>query len=363
MFSGMILLLAIFIFMIRILSVIPLPFDATSYYRAYGVFPNLKEQLGGNLSWEPYGSHGRKYTWAELSGYDILFLQRPGNPENLKLIKYCKDLGLKIWIDHDDNLFQLPPYNRVHDEYTPEVKKAMLEMVKLADVLTVSTEALRQFFATVGVVAEVVPNALNEKLTPMATAYNETLPDNPDQFVWRGSETHHGDLYFHQEQIIKAIEERPNTFWHFVGYNPWQITLFVDQKKYKYHKPDDIMVYTQNLKSLKAQVMHVPLVDDPLNQCKSNIAWIEATAAGMVTIGPDWHEWRKPGVMLYDSVDFYGQRLMMPEDNYKLRWKASRDYIMENLTLDKVNQKRVDIVERLMSRKFYGNNLPPTMIE
>ncbi len=342
------------------LMVVPLPWDATSYYRGYGVIPDLREKMGGDLYAEHY--QGKRYTWAELHSFDILFLQRPGNPENLKLIKYCKDLGIKVWIDHDDNLFELPPYNRVSDEYTPEVKRTMWEMLRLADVVTVSTQGLRDFFATNGVVAEVVPNALNEKLTPMATKYNK--PGAITNYVWRGSDTHEADTYFFGEEIYTAINSTEKRLWHFVGYNPWKITINVEQRLVNYIKPEDIFIYFGKLRALKGQVMHVPLVKDRLNDCKSNIAWIEATAAGMVTIAPDWPEWRKPGVTLYNDILDYGFKLIAEIETPEQKWKESRDYILENLTLAKVNERRSAIVRRLTDKpKTYGMNLPETMIE
>ena len=45
----------------------------------------------------------------------------------------------------------------------------------------------------------------------------------------------------------------------------------------------------------------VPLKDNLFNHAKSNLAWIEATCAGAMTLAPDWPEWRRPGVSNYES--------------------------------------------------------------
>jgi hypothetical protein len=331
----------------KILALSPLAYDATSYYRAFGVFPNLRKKIPG-MTVDPYMGGGRR-TWAELLQYDVLFLQRPAHADWLKLAQYCKGLGIKVWVDHDDNLFDLPPYNRVSDTYTNSTKLTMLQIMRVADVVTVSTQAIKDYFTSLEVDSIVVPNALNTELTPMAEAYNEPGANNNEQFIWRGSETHLADCSFFMEAMADAIERREKTFWHFFGYNPWQVTMNFPPAKWKYHIPDDIMVYSDNLRKTKGQVMHVPLIEDGLNKCKSNIAWIEATAAGMVTLAPDWPEWQKPGVMLYKSIENYGERLMMPLDGAAIRWAASRDYIMENLTLDKVNEQRATILNNLFN--------------
>lgn len=331
--------------MTRILACVPLAYDATSYYRAYGVFPNLRENYIPDLAWQNFIGGGKR-TWAELLGFDILFMQRPAYPEWLKLAEYMKGLGKKIWIDHDDNLFELPPYNRVVDTYNPVVKKAMLDMMKIADVVTVSTPALQKYFMeNFALETIVIPNALNDILTPMNTEYNQ--PKAGERFCWRGSETHQADLMQHAEQLTDAINKRPNTFWDFMGYNPFFVTMHFPPDKWKYYLPEDIMVYTANLKAIKPQVVHVPLIEDGLNQAKSNIAWIEATVAGAVTIAPDWFEWQKPGVLNYKSAEEYGSLLMRPIDDAKERWQASRDYIMENLLLTHVNKQRAEIIQNL----------------
>jgi hypothetical protein len=331
----------------RILAASPLAYDATSYYRAFGVFPNLKRYMP-KLQVDPYMGGGRK-TWAELLQYDALFLQRPAHADWLKLAQYCKALGLKVWIDHDDNLFDLPPYNRVSDTYTPQVKKTMLEIMRTADLITVSTPAIQSYFAGLGCESHVVSNALNTDLTPMAIEYNAPQEGKNEQFIWRGSETHIADCLFFTEPMATAMEGRDKTFWHFLGYHPFMVTMSFPPAKWKYHIPEDIMVYNENLRSIKGQIMHVPLVEDGLNKCKSNIAWIEATAAGMATIAPDWQEWKHPGIINYTSIEDYGIKLMRSTDNNQELWKASRDYIMDNLTLNKINEQRATLLNNLFA--------------
>lgn len=367
----------------RILACVPLAFDATSYYRAFGIFPNLRRQLDYELRIDSYV--GRNWTWAELASYDVLFMQRPANPEWLKLAEYCKNLGIKIWVDHDDNLFELPPYNRVYDTYsTDKSKQCMLDIMKLADVVTVSTEALKTYFAGLQVEATVIPNALNDELTKPVTKYNE-IKNGVEEIVWRGSETHLADFFFFQNEIADAMDKRANTNWTFMGYNPWFITMFTQSKSWKYVMSEDIMIYTEKLKKLAPQIMHVPLVMDGLNACKSNIAWIEATAAGAICIAPDWPEWQRPGILNYNTQDEYLVRLMVmlnPEFAAN-KWQQSMDYINENLLLSKVNKMRVAVLEKLRPKKprsvmvdgeFVNehvakeikksfSNLPETMIE
>jgi hypothetical protein len=72
-------------------------------------------------------------------------------------------------------------------------------------------------------------------------------------------------------------------------------------------KPEDNAIYipwNQNFMSYQIQLrgtspdyIVVPLVNDAFNRCKSNIAWIEATNAGAVTIAPSYlPEFRGPAM-------------------------------------------------------------------
>ena len=328
--------------MIKILVKSPIPWDSTSFYRTWGVLHNLNRKFDRRLDLQPF--QGRNFTWAELGAYDILYMQRPAKTDDLKLAQYCKDLGIKVWIDYDDNLFCLPNESRAFFDYDVVVKKTMQDLLLLADCVSVSTVDLKIFFESLGAVnVDVVPNAVNEDFIKPASAYNA----DSKVIVWRGSETHCGDLTYFSDYLYDAIKDS-EYHWHFMGYNPFTLTNSDISGKIFLHKGEDVMIYNQRLKLLKPKVMHVPLVDNELNRAKSNIAWIEATYAGAVTIAPNWPEWNRPGVICYDDMDDYKKLLTIPSQDYAKCWEASMKYIKENLTLDYVNQKRIDIITKLL---------------
>jgi hypothetical protein len=329
----------------------------------------MRRKMGGEvLEVIQFQELGYGFTWANIINFDILFLQRPSMDaeKRMKLVQYCRDMGIKIWTDFDDNLFDLPTDNRVCDDVTIEVKRAMIHIMLKSDVVTVSTEALKIYFESLDIAnIEVIPNAVNLDLLTFAESYNEPLTTEGVtvlHYVWRGSETHQGDLAAYQGQIFVAIQKHEGVHWNFLGYNPWFITQALPKELFTYARGEDILVYFKSLRALRPQVVHFPLIFNAINAGKSNIAWMEATCAGAVCIAPDWPEWRKPGVINYTSAEHYGQLLSEPIPDAAARWKESRDYIMENLTLDKVNQKRMDLIERLLSRKV-RLPIPQTMIE
>lgn len=329
--------------MLKLLVNSAIPWDSTSFYRSWGVLHNLNRMMGRQL--EMHNFQGRRLTWAELGAYDILFLQRPAKTQDLELITYCKKFGIKVWVDYDDNLFQVPNESRAFFDYAkPEVKKTMLTIIKMADVVTVSTLNLKDFIDKISNTDKtvVVPNALNDDWIKPATSFNA----DSKVILWRGSETHCGDLTYFTQFLYDAIDVSEDE-WHFLGYNPFTLTNTPLFSKIKCYQGDDIMIYNDLLMSLKPRVMHVPLVDNPLNRAKSNIAWIEATYAGAVTIAPNWPEWQRPGVICYDTEEDYKKLLMETSLDYAKCWQESMEYIKNNLMLSYVNTKRAEIINRL----------------
>lgn len=316
--------------------------DSTSFYRSWGILHNLNRMMGKNLQLDQF--QGRQFTWAQLAAYDIVFFQRPARVDDLKLAEYCKGLGAKIWLDYDDNLFSIPNESRAYFDYDQKVRNTMYSLLQLADIVTVSTEELKKVFNTMKIEkVEVVPNAINDDFFKEPEEFNK----DSKVVVWRGSETHVGDIVYFTEEIYKAISVSEDD-WHFMGYNPFTLTNIHEiRHKIVVHKGEDVMIYQGNLKLIKPRIMHVPLVDNELNRSKSNIAWMEATYAGAVTIGPNWPEWNQPGVICYDTPDDYSKLLTTHSDDYAKCWKESLDYIKANLVLSKVNEQRKQIIESL----------------
>lgn len=334
--------------MIKILAHSPIPFDGTSFYRSYGIFPNLSKKLKRNID---VTSFQGGMTWAQAGDFDVLFLQRPMTDGIFKLAHYIKGLGVKIWVDYDDNLFDLPVESRAFFDCDDVVRKRMSDILKLADVITVSTEGMQKVFKVLGFETQVVRNALNTDWHKPVTEHNVKSRN----VVWRGSETHVADLIYFTDAIDDAIQASTDTY-HFFGYAPWLLchrhehyALGVHGEigaRIHLHKPEDIRVYHDNIKKVKPRLMHVPLVANSLNAAKSNIAWIEATYAGAVCIAPDWPEWKMPGVLNYKTMEEYTQ-LLTSQDDRSAEWRKSMDYIQANLVLDKTNEQRLDILEKL----------------
>lgn len=250
----------------------------------------------------------------------------------------CKVANVPLWVDYDDLYTAFPDWCHLQqDDYgVAAAVDNMRQCVALADVVTVSTEALRCLRRD----AVVIPNALNTYIWPCAS-------NLPRQKVvsWRGSGGHNGDV----EPVIPALQSfkagRPDWSLHFFGRIHWRAKPLGTAHAYR-----DIFSYMESFKNTAPAVHIVPLADNDFNRAKSNIAWLEASAVGAMTIAPGFEEWKRPGVLNYYSTEGFEAALNMAvsvsEGERAKAVAASRAYISEHLTLAKVNQQRIEILKR-----------------
>ena len=327
----------------KILALTPTRDDTTSFYRAAGVFRDLQNKMP-ELKIDLYDySQLPKITWSLLCLYDIVFMQRPWNQTGLA--KYLNEMRIPLWIDYDDNLFEIPQANqRAFDAYMTDegIRNNMIEIAKNADIVTVSTGALKTVYDHLNKNVKVIPNALDFNIigSPQEGPTKQSL-------LWRGGDSHRMDIRVHEIGILENMNKYQDWDFVFAGYNPWQ---FVAKNK-KYIKPMDPILYFNWIKAFAPRAMHIPLANDFFNQCKSNIAALEGTFAGAVCLVPDWQEWQIPGTIRYSSHEDYGEKLdqlLKGGFSYNKYRGQALDYIREFYNLNTVNEMRVEVVNELM---------------
>jgi len=324
--------------MIRILSVCPNPPDAASYYRGYGPLNQLMKK------YPVYVERGenRSIEWSVLTGFDILFMQRPFMEEHAKLITLAKNYRLKIWVDHDDNVLEVPKDNPAHPLYnTTDVQKNVKICVGAADLVTVSTPAIKELLSAYNNDIHIVPNALH------TTLLGRPIRSQPRSKVvmWRGSNTHLGDF----RTIVNTLNnlDLRDYVVHIVG----DKDVFNMVKIKKQHAPSrDLIKYHGYIQNLKPEITIVPLVKNRFNDCKSNIAWLESTWAGGVTLATDMREWVRPGITNYSSEEDFAKKLTWlidyPESHREL-WNESKNHVNSKLYLNKWVKKRYSLIKSL----------------
>jgi hypothetical protein len=320
--------------------------DSTSFYRANGVLQDLKNQMDLEITSMDFKDL-RDMSWATLFLYDLVFMQRPYQGVAVKMAQYCREINLPVWVDFDDQLLNIPKDNKSHQLFTnPEIQKYIVRNIQLANVVTVSTQKLKESFNELNNNIHVIPNAFNDKLFSYRNL-NGKLKTNKT-VLWRGSDTHNLDLFYYADQIYSSQQKYTDWDFMYFGFNPWFIP---ESKNHKHINATDPILYFKQIHKLAPRVMNVPLIRSLFNECKSNIAYIEGTFAGAVCLVPDWDEWKLPGAINYSNINEYGEKLelMLNEKvNFNKYNSLAWEYIMDNLRLEHVNKKRVELLNSLL---------------
>lgn len=331
----------------NLLCWIPMEHDATSFYRALQPISQLRHIVPDlNIFHVP-----KEINMIHIAHMDVVFLQRPTSEAHLELIDMCKNLGVKVWVEYDDNLFCVPASNPAHAAIqNDKTQKVLKDILLAADVISVSTAQLARDIAK-QIECEpkhihVIPNAFNDYL------FKDQPVFKPHNIVmWRGTQSHQYDLHIFSPHILSAAKKNPMWLFNFMGYNPFYLTEALPKQSI-HIEPMEIFKYHKMIKSIYPNLFMVTLSDTEFNRCKSNIAWIEATYAGGVTLGPTWEEWEKPGIINYKTPEGFGERLdqllsVVTEKTAEHMHRLSWEYIQNNLKLSKVNRMRAALLESL----------------
>lgn len=338
--------------MITILIISPNNTDAPAFYRSIGPFTALEK--GGDI--RIVDGANMDINWASLSRFDIVFMSRPCRYEDASIANLVNEIGIPLWVDYDDNVLEVNEDNPGSLFYSmPQIRQVVTEVLSRADVLTVSTEELAVVYSSLCNNIKVLPNALNTDVCSVRPK------QTTNTIMYRGSNTHNVDLYEVTDELIDLIDGTHGWNWLFMGFHPWWIQYEAVKKMTHWPSENkdglywksyvDIMYYFNILKEVAPRIFIVPLADTPFNKGKSNIGFLEATYAGAVTIAPKYlPEFNKPGVQLYETPEEFGT-ILKSCITKKLDMKKANDesweYVNDELTLDIVNKKRIDIIESL----------------
>lgn len=305
--------------------------DGCSFYRGLGVLGELHRK-DIMIRRSPRFVH-----WAELCDCDIGFMQRPYSQKHVEIAKMIKQ-QMPLWIDYDDDLFNVPECNPSYELYSrPEVQEAMQQLKELADIITVSAKGVQESFG-----GQIIPNAYNDYRLPTNYAPRE---NNKKVVLWRGTESHVGDLLAFKKELDDLIALNKDCKFVFFGFNPWM--LDTSDRDVSYIPSQDIYSYQRTLEVINPDALIVPLEDNRLNRAKSNVAWLETSRFGTRCVAPDFDPWSWSSIALYPET-----KLFCRSFDFALRQgrdSFSWEYIQNNLFLSQINQKRLDIIGQLLS--------------
>jgi hypothetical protein len=314
--------------------------DTCAFYRSSGVIKDLRRKTDHNITLVQWDQ--ANMNWSFITQFDLIMMQRPFSKESLNLCNYIKQCNIKLWIDYDDNLFAVNPENQTYALYNnPDIQTNIKNILRLADIVSVPTEYLRQVYIEFQKNIIVIPNAFNDSLF-----IRPELKPRTNHCAWRGPEAHIFDLMSYSKELNQITRDFPEWRFMFMGFSPW----FLGDTNNKANIPSmDVVMYFKTLFDMAPSCFHVPLHDNAFNRAKSNIAYIEGSYAGAVCVVPAW--WNVPSALSYTDGPSYSnaiRTILKGEVDKAAMNKIAWEFVMDCLTLSKVNVERLQLINSLL---------------
>ena len=324
---------------IKILCRVPQPTDAVSMYRGLGPLTALRRQYPIDIM------TANDYQWPVLAASDILFMVRPATNMDKQIITHALDLNVKVWVDYDDDVLNVPPQNPAFSYYADQQIQSNIKwIINNATVVSVSTTALSYEF-------DEYRNEFNSKCVIIPNAFPDHLLNwdashkpYSNIVTWRGSRTHDADLELAHKMFENFPKDFPNHQMVFIGEPDYRSLKIFNKKDVRVIPSMNIIDYFKLMEELKPRVHIVPLENNRFNRSKSNIAWIEATRTKTAVIAQDLPEFRFVGAFNVNSWDHLNLEAALAVTNVN----QSDEYIKHNLLLSIVNKRRWELIQQLI---------------
>lgn len=244
---------------------------------------------------------------------DVVIIQRDvlDSVFSKKLIKYCKQFGIKIIYEIDDDLLNI---DQSHPEYEYYLKSAEIIkfILKNSNVVTVSTEKLKDKLKSFTDNIVVIKNTLISKWNEGSVFLHNGTDSKLIKIGYMGTITHENDIKI----IEKCITNVKNYFnkqnipveFEFIGGSRRELN---SSKQIKV--PAEAVIYPDFINWLKKivdwDIAIAPLENNPINDSKSEIKYLEYTALGLPGIYSAVGSYKEViedgvnGILIYDNTE------------------------------------------------------------
>lgn len=259
----------------------------------------------------------------------------------------------KIMYELDDLVHGIEPHNVVaYQYYTPTRKRNVVEIMKMSNRVTFSTDFLAKFYREkFGIEHSVViPNYLpkymwNPNPDISKRPADKDRIDGKPVILWAGSASHvgpGGDMEF----LLPMIDATTDEFdWLFVGVCPPSLKGKVRTTKWNH-----FYNYPGAMQSLKADLAIAPITDSVFNYAKSDLKYLEYAAMNIPSLlstigngqGPydktnspnlvdnDPDAWYRSILEILDDEDHYNKTIKLQHEYLSGRWLEDNIGIYKN---------------------------------
>ena len=296
------------------------PHYACADLRVVTPFRRLREHL--DFRWAVQDCNGQSRIDADPAKWaDIIVVQRYFPlKETSPLLETFLASGKPVVFEIDDFLLNVPTSHTLYHNFQ-RTAPFIREFLPKVDLVTVTTDALRERIVTFNPNTVTLPNLIDE------SAFVQAAPAaDPSKTViaYMGSPTHGKDLELVEEALFQVRDRFGSAvefiFWGCAGTRLAKLGRIIPFD-------DSYASFLKTLGKVHFDIGLAPLADNAFNRCKSNIKWLEYSAYARAGIFSDLEPYR-------DSVE-HGKTGMLAGNDPR-EWAEALKYLITHPTERKI---------------------------
>lgn len=310
-------------------------------------------------NFNPLIFHNEDIINLEFTNFDIIIVQRDSvDDENAKsLVNICKTQNIKLVYEIDDDLINI---DNVHPDYLEfiEKKEVIKYLASNADVVTVSSNNLKEKMTKFNSNIVVIKNSLNDMLNLKNEAKNNS---DSIKVGYMGTLTHENDI-----NTLENAIENVGRYFNKKGKQVIFETIGVTNNEIKSANPINIPFkyskYPYFIRWLKRivdwDIAIAPLEYNNINQSKSEIKYLEYTSLGIAGVYSNFGAYSEAiknnenGILICkNTAEEWESALINLIENENLRKKIVKNALIDindNYSIDSTVEKWNQIFEELL---------------
>lgn len=231
----------------------------------------------------------------EIEKYYGVILNRQCTTEQILCVKEIKKLGKKIIYSLDDNLFEIPTYNKAFTYYDEEKQTNALAMILMADLVLVQSEHFKSFLINTFDITSDTIKVIENRIPKFIWNFNKTinLSETKPKILYTGSGSYLEDSKF----LCPIIEQTSDDYtWIILGMGNKIVEHLTDSKASFFNVPwVPVKEYPEKLKELQPDLMLFPKLNNEFNKSRSSGKVFEASVLQCPIICSEFDDgWKEP---------------------------------------------------------------------
>lgn len=270
---------------------------ACGYYRLVLPLYTMQKNNGTRVKQIEKGDDADKIL-EMLEMADIIVVPRMGEDTFVSMIPKMKEMGKKVVIDHDDNMFCVSPLSPHYEEVGTENVTILIgdepielwkdgkninlernrkraegfkEAMRLSDMVTVTQPILAEVYSEFNKNIKVLPNCVDMSIW-------QKLPLKKHEGIrlgWFGGSSHYEDWVMISDAVKTIMMMHPEVRLVLMGAKFEGTLKGIDRKRIEFHEWVHTEAYPYKAAILDLDLALIPLQESTFNSCKSSIKWVE----------------------------------------------------------------------------------------